>query len=163
MSARAARGLGIAAVLCAAAAILATPIAAQGGPPPGVGGGGALRLSLSQEAIAFPMPGIAEFDAGWVDATGITAEVTDRGRPDTWELRVRADVADMGGYGKPVGDILFRPEGSNTWTPLSTTDQVIAQGSGDGSVTIYFRLRLDYAADLPDNYTADLTFYIQAL
>lgn len=159
----AARVLGLLIVMFGAVTLQPDPIVAQGGPPPGVGGGGGLKLSLNQTAIAFPMPGITDFDAGWVDATGITAQVDDRGGPDTWELRLRADMPDMGGYGKPVGDILFRPEGSSTWTALSTTDQVIAQGSGNGNVTVYFRLRLDYATDLPDNYTADLTFYVQAL
>jgi hypothetical protein len=138
-------------------------VAAQGGPPPGKGGGGGLKLTLSQTAISFPTPGVLEFDAGWVDASEITAAIDDRGNPDAWELRIRAEVPDMGGYGKPVADILFRPQGSSTWTPVSTTDQVIAQGTGSQSVTIFFRLRLDYASDLPNNYAADLTFYVQAL
>lgn len=161
MTPRAERLFGAGLLVAAMTLLLPTAVSAQGRGRPG--GGGGLKVALSQTAITFPAPGVAEFDAGWVDATGITAAVDDRGQPDAWELRLRADVPDMGGYGKPVADILYRREGSTTWTPLTTTDQMIAQGTGPQNVIIYFRLRLDYASDLPDNYTAALTFYVQAL
>ena len=142
--------------------ILAPVGAAAQGRPPGVGPSG-VKLKLNQSTVAFPMPGIAEFDGGWVDASPIVVTVEPRANQGPWELRLRGETPDLGGYGKPLSDILWRPAGSTRWLPLSSTDPMVAQGVGGQAVTIHFRLRLDYAADLPASYATDLLFYAEVL
>lgn len=142
--------------------LLAPTGATAQGRPPGVGPSG-VKVKLNQSTVAFPMPGIAEFDAGWVDASAIVVSVEPRNNQGPWELRIRGETPDLGGYGKPLSDILWRPAGSTSWTSLSGTDQTVAQGVDDEAVTIHFRLRLDYAADLPASYTTDLLFFAEAL
>jgi hypothetical protein len=116
-----------------------------------------VKVQLSQNAVPFPTPGISEFDVGWVESSGIVVTVQPRKKQtNPWQILIRTDDLDMGGYGKPVGDILWRPAGSTTWTPLTNTNQIVAQGTGQQSVTIYFRLRLDYATDIPGAYSLDL-------
>jgi len=153
------------AVAClAAVAVLAIPEGGTAqGPPPGVGPKG-VKVRLSQTTVTFPTPGIADFDMGWVDASSLVVSVEPRGNQQgPWELRIRTDDVDMGGYGKPVTDILWRPAGSTTWTPLTNTDQAVAQGTGNQNVTVYLRLVLDYGFDLPNTYSADVTFYAETL
>ncbi|MBW3553833.1 MAG: hypothetical protein KY466_09985 [Gemmatimonadetes bacterium] len=130
-------------LLCAAA-----PASAQAG---------GLTVTLGTPTLAFNTPGVLDFDTGWVDHSGVLVSVASHG-VRSWELRIRADAPTMGGYGKPVGDILWRTATSSVWTPLTGTDQVVAQGQGDVDVTVLFRLRLDWARDLPDLYSAGITF-----
>lgn len=118
-----------------------------------------VKIRLNQTTIPFPMPGISDFDAGWVEYSGIVVSVEPRKKQTgPWQLLVRTDDPDMGGYGKPVADILWRPAGSTTWTPLTNTDQIVVQGTGQQSVTVSFRLLLDYATDIPATYSLNLVF-----
>ena len=159
-SGRCARVAVLVVVGVGAVAVRATSAAAQG-----QGGGSArIRVQLSQSVVSFPAPGLTEFDAGYVDAPALFATV--RPRPNqagAWELRVQAEAPDMGGYGKPVSDILWRRDGSTTWRELTPTAQTVIQGTGPRDVTVFFRLRLDYARDAPDGYSADLSFSARTL
>lgn len=141
----------LAGILLAAVAtsLSAGSLAAQGPPP--------ARVTLLPPGVVFPTPSEPEFDAGWVDHPGmvITVEPRNPNRPD-WQLFIRATAPDMGGYGKPVSDILYRPEGSSAWTPLSTSPQILAEGFQAGTVTVYFRLRLDWLLDAPGSYDVPL-------
>lgn len=119
---------------------------------------GRLAVSLSTTTVGFPSPGITHFDTGWIDHPGMVVSVQSRPPTNLWELRLRADAADMGGYGKPVGDLHWRTDGSAAWTPVTGTDQAVIQGQGDQDITLYFRLLLDWTVDLPDSYMAGLTF-----
>lgn len=150
----------LAAAVLAALLVAAGEAAAQGRPGTGPGG---VKVKLSQATVAFPTPGVSDFDTGWVDGSGLVVSVEPRPNQGPWELRVRADAPDMGGYGKPVTDILWRPAGSSTWTPLTGTDQAVLQGAGDQVVTVFLRLRLDYTVDEPNAYAADLLFYAETL
>lgn len=126
--------------------------------PAAVVGQGNLEITLSTSNIAFPTPDFAHFDAGWIDHPGITVSVRSRPPHATWALRIRADDLTLGGYGKPVSDIVWRRGGASTWTPLSGTDALVMEGVGDESVTLYFRTELHWDTDLPDTYSTGLTF-----
>ena len=139
----------VALLMACALLAMAEPAAAQRG---------RVDVSLASTAIAFPTPGIMDFDTGWIEHGGMLVSVQSRPAGQAWELRIRADGPTMGGYGKPVGDILWRTSTSTVWTPLTGTDQTVAQGTGDADVTLLFRIRLDWGTDLPDIYNAGITF-----
>lgn len=119
---------------------------------------GKLEVSLLNPTVGFPAPAVADFDAGWLDHPGIVVSIQSRPPAEPWELRLRADGPEMGGYGKPVGDLYWRTDGRPSWTPVSGTDQLIAQGQGDSELTVYFRIALDWGRDVPGSYLAGLTF-----
>ncbi|MGK7312781.1 MAG: hypothetical protein ACN0LA_11140 [Candidatus Longimicrobiales bacterium M2_2A_002] len=160
MSVRAGR-LGAIAVLAMLALLGSGDAAAQGQ------SGSArdrVRVNLSQRTLAFGTPRYIDFDAGYIEAAGMVVSVRPRrNQSGPWELRIQSETPDMGGYGKPVGDILWRRAGSTTWNPLATTSQVILQGTGPREVTLFFRLRLDYALDPPDSYSADMAVFARTL
>jgi hypothetical protein len=126
--------------------------------PTGAHAQGNIRVTPTPVAITFPAPGLAEFLAGYVDAPPVLVEVVSRPTRLPWELQITANAPDLGGYGKPVSDILWRPDGSATWQPLSTGDQVVMAGSGDDAVLVHFRMRLDWAYDEPGSYAVAFTF-----
>lgn len=144
------RAVGLAAAVALTMAAFPLAAASQGN----------LTATLSNAVIAFPTPGVGEFDTGWIDHPGLVISITSRPQRLVWELRIRADAPNMGGYGKPVADLLWRHAGSGTWTPLSGTDAAVIQGTGDQDVTLYFRTLLDWALDAPDFYAAGLTFTV---
>lgn len=127
--------------------LVAGPLTAQGN----------IDLTLNSTLIGFPTPGITDFDTGWVDHPGLVVSIKSRPKKESWELRIRADSPDLGGYGKPAEDVLWRVDGS-PWRPLRASGDAVLQGQGDGDVTVYFRLRLDWAADLPGDYAVDVIF-----
>lgn len=133
------------------AAILAGPAAAQGSK-------GRFAMNLSTTVIAFPTPGVVDFDTGWIEYPGMIVSVDSRPPSESWELRIRAGGPDMGGYGKPSSEIFWRTDTSMAWTPLTTADQVVLQGQGDQDITIYFRVLLGWDADVPDTYSVDVAF-----
>jgi hypothetical protein len=133
---------------------LVSPATAQGNGTPR----GKFGLSLGTAVIGFPAPGISDLDTGWVDHPGIVVSVQSRPPRTAWELRLRAAGPDMGGYGKPAGDILWRTDGSSAWAPLTQTDQMVLQGQGDQDVTVYFRLRVGWETDPPGTYSVGIVF-----
>ena len=136
--------------------LLPRPAAAQGTPLPT----GQLSLTIGTTVIAFPTPSLLDIDLGYIDHTGTVVSIRSRPAGAAWELRIRADAATLGGYGKPVGDILWRTAASTTWTPLTGTDQAVVQGRGDADLTVFFRMRLDWAADEPGAYGAVIIFSV---
>ncbi len=145
--------LVLAAALGAATlAVGATPVAlsAQGGPPASV--------TLAPADVVFPSPTDVDFDGGWVDHGGISVTVEPKNkRRQNWQLFVQTSAADMGGYGKPVQDILVRAEGGS-WTPLGTTGALVAEGTGLTTVTLFFRLLLDWTRDEPGVYSVPIEY-----
>lgn len=142
----------VVAVWLLAMAALADPASAQRP------GRGQFNAELSTTAIAFPTPGIADFDAGWIEYPGMTVFIQSRPPNETWELRIRAEDPSMGVYGKPSTDILWRTDATSSWVPLATTDELVVQGQGDQDVTVYFRVRLNWDLDIPGAYAVDVTF-----
>ena len=145
--------VGLAAV---GAAILGAPASLEAQRP---GGGPGAQLTISPADVVFPSPSEVDFDMGWVDHSGVTITVEPRNRNrQSWQLYVQAGAADMGGYGKPVQDIMVRVEGSSSWVPISTTAQMIAEGSGPATVTVHYRLLLDWSLDAPGSYSVPLEY-----
>jgi hypothetical protein len=115
------------------------------------------RIDFSPSAVPFPVPGISEFDAGWVYASQtLGVRVRGIGRTD-WRLWIRADGTGMGN-GKTLSDIQFRAPLSGGWQDLSGVNQPIDAGRGNGNVPVEFRIRLDWASDGPGGYSGDITF-----
>ncbi len=118
------------------------------------------QLVIRPAAIAFSQPGVADFEAGWIE---FSQNVRVRVRPNlpggsTWTLCLRSDDPDLGGYGKAVSDLEWRPNNDPGWRPLETSDQLVATGRGNGNVRLRFRVLLSYALDEPGNYGAVLAF-----
>lgn len=119
---------------------------------------GNIQVTLTPTEVAFPTPGMADFDTGWVEHPGLTVSVRSRPAHVAWEIRLHATDPALGGYGKPLGDMLWRVDGAGPWQPLSTQETPILQGTGDAEVSVQFRMRLDWDADLPGDYGTGLTF-----
>lgn len=155
----------VASVIVLGCMVLAAPVrpaAAQGGPPGGApagGGGGELELHVSPDRVEMPAPGVQEFDVGIVEdgGAGTTVQVDAPGRRP-WRLLIQSADPDLGGYGKPLEDLLWQVDGTGPWTPLSTGETRVACGRGAGTVTVRFRMRLDYTLDRPDRYGTRLEF-----
>lgn len=146
----------VVAVLVFSTLAIPEPVSAQGRP----GGGPPADLTVVPVDVAFPMPDQFSFNAGFVDHGGVTVTVEPKNKNrQNWQLFVQASAADMGGYGKPVQDVLVRAQGSPTWIPLTTTAQLIAEGTGTSTITIYYRLLLDWALDAPGTYSVPLEYY----
>ncbi len=121
-------------------------------------GNGRYRVRIRPGFINFPPPTIADYNAGWVVAPAAQIRVRPRRQADRgWELCLSADTPTMGGYGKPVSDIEFRQDGTGTWIPLTTSDQLLATGNRNRNVDLQFRLALDWSRDVPGRYEADFT------
>jgi hypothetical protein len=125
-------------------------------------GQGNVQIGLIPSVIVFPVPGVPQYDAGWVHQGGVVVAVTSRPPNRSWELRVRAVEPELG-QGKPVTDMLWRIEGSGAWTPLASTAVVVLQGMGDQNVPLEFRVLLDWASDGPGTYSVGIDFTIERL
>lgn len=137
----------------AAAAVVAALVAA----PEGVAAQ-SVQVWTLPGTVVFNQPTPADFNAGFIGEPAMVLLVWPRNSRKSWQLFVRAASADMGGYGKPVSDVLWRTDSSSAWTPLTTSYQQIAQGTGTAIVYLYFRTRLQWALDVAGTYDAPLEF-----
>ncbi|MFO7587906.1 MAG: hypothetical protein R6X22_07500 [Gemmatimonadota bacterium] len=120
---------------------------------------GRYRLIVQPRLVVFPVPGIAEFETGWVLADPMSIRVIPRGGGSRgWELCVRSDDPDLGGYGKPISDLEWRLAGQAAWQPISAWNQPVASGFANEIVSVELRARLDWERDAPDTYSAVITF-----
>lgn len=124
----------------------------------GVGRAEGQSLALSSAMVIFPGAGVAQLNAGGVDADGITVSVDPGGSSTSWTLYLRANSAVLSADGKPVAEMLWRLDSTSNWASLATTDQAIASGAGPGTVKIYMRTLLRWSADKPGNYGTDVTY-----
>ena len=118
------------------------------------------ELTIDPAAIAFGSPGVADFEAGWIEFSQV---VRVRVRPNfsggsEWTLCLRSLDPDLGGYGKAVGDLEWRLNKDPGWRSLETVDQPVASGRGNGNVRLLFRVLLSYALDEPGDYGTLLAF-----
>lgn len=121
-------------------------------------GTGRYRVRIQPGLITFPTPTIADYDSGWLMAPVAEIQVRPRRQADRgWELCLSANSPTMGGYGKPVFDVQFRQDGTGTWIPLTTSDQLLALGNRNRNVQLQFRLALDWTQDVPGHYETDFT------
>lgn len=122
---------------------------------------GPLAASVSPAAVAFPAPGVADFENGSVGFDGVTVDVQTRGFV-IWILRIRADDPDLGGYGKPLADLQWR-QGGGAWQSITTGGQVVAFGFTSRTLTLDFRTLLSWASDVPGDYGTGITFEVTSL
>lgn len=121
-------------------------------------GSGNYRIRIRPGLITFPPPTVSDYQAGWLLAPTADIRVQPRRVADRgWELCLAADSPTMGGYGKPVSDIEFQQDGTGAWIPLATTDQLLAIGDRNRTVTLQFRMALDWTLDVPGQYETDIT------
>ena len=110
--------------------------------------------------VVFPTPGVAQFDAGEVQATQVVTMLVWPFGGGTWRLNIRTDDLEMGN-GKPITDVLWRRQGAGGWTPLTNANQpVTAVQNGLGIVRIEFKLKLAWATDGPGSYQSDVVLEV---
>jgi hypothetical protein len=124
----------------------------------GVGRAQGQSLALSSATTTFPNAGVAQLNTGGVEDAGLSVSVDPGGSSTGWTLYLRANNATLSPGGKPVSDLLWRLDGSTTWTALGTIDQPIASGTGPATVKVHLRALLRWAADGPGNYGTDVTY-----
>lgn len=127
-------------------------------------GGPAAAQKLQVDAVPalarFATPTAGDFSAGGVDYVAVDLVVSTHKPKDRWTLYVHSDDLDLGGYGKPLGDLMWRVSGASAWIPVGTSEQVVGSGQGGDTVAVELRTALDWAADAPDDYGAILVFRI---
>jgi len=129
------------------------------------------KLSVDTTTIDFGSIGATDFDTGYKEL--IEAQTITVWSNVDWVLNVVANAAAFsysGDYtdpGKPASDLYIRTSSSHSkvtdtiaYAPLNTTGFWIAKGGRGGniSLTVDFKLLLDYAQDLPGNYTLTITY-----
>lgn len=120
---------------------------------------GLLAATVAPGRVAFPDPGVREFDGGSVRLEGVEVDVRVSGsRP--WVLTVRSENPDLGGYGKPLSDLQWRLPGGD-WRPVSTGREVVEVGAGSRRVRLDLRALLSWDRDRPGSYDAGLTFEVR--
>ncbi|MEN8145063.1 MAG: hypothetical protein ABFS14_08950, partial [Gemmatimonadota bacterium] len=154
---RGSTGLGLAltrsAIAIAALVVGASPVYAQSCEPQP----GRIVLRVRPPVVDFPAPGLADFDAGYIDSPPFRVQINNRGPRRPWTVCIRSDDASMGGS-KNISDLQWQLEGTSAWTPLSLSDQFVAQGNRNVNLRLRFRVLLDFAVDTPGVYQADMTW-----
>ena len=148
-----ARALARSAVVLAALVVSAAPLQAQScDPQPG-----RILLRVRPPVVDFPAPGLADFDAGYIDSPAFRVQVRNNGPRTRWTVCIRSDDSTIGGS-KSIGDLQWQLEGTSTWTSLSVSDQFVAQGDRNSNLRLRFRILLDFAIDTPGLYQAGVTW-----
>lgn len=124
----------------------------------GLGNAEGQSLALSSATVVFPTAGVAQLNAGGVEDSGISVSVDPGGSSTGWTLYLRASTATLNPEGKPIADLLWRLDGSTSWTALGTNDQAIASGFGPATIKVYLRTLLRWTADGPGDYGTDVTY-----
>ncbi len=144
-------GSTIAAILLAMTSF-ASPLAAQ-----------KTGLTLAGGTITFPAPTAADYIAGFINSTsGVTFTVdAQTGVSRTTTISIRSTSANLGG-GKVLGDLQWRRSDLATWNSITVTDAQVEQrvvvrnvSNDPWSNTIFFRIILNWTADVPGTYSAN--------
>ncbi|MEE9208168.1 MAG: hypothetical protein V3U67_07330 [Gemmatimonadota bacterium] len=148
-----ANALARSAVVLAALAVSATPLQAQScDPQPG-----RILMRVRPPGVDFPTPGLAAFDAGFIDSPPFRVQVRNDGPRTPWTLCIRSDDSTLGN-GKNISDLQWQLDGTSTWTSFTTSDQFVAQDDRNRNLSLRFRVLLDFAVDTPGLYQADMTW-----
>lgn len=147
----------------AATRVLVLALVASASPPGAIG-----ALAQPEPAIlaiptqvGLPVPGVADYEMGHVQYQGtVELSIVIPGN-QSWIVFVRSDDPDLGGYGKPVGDLLVRRNGVPTWMSASNVEQVLATGNGSQFVQVDVAIALAWSADPPDVYGGTLVFRVR--
>lgn len=118
-----------------------------------------LNVTAVPTAITLPDPGAMDFEFGQVESLGTIEIIVDTKRADAqWYLFVHSQNVDLGGYGKPTSDLLWRVDGD--WLPVSASETLVASGTGVQSVFVELAMALSWTDDVPGTYAGDLEFRI---
>jgi hypothetical protein len=138
--------------LLLALTLFASPVAAQ-----------KTILTLAGGTITFPTPAAADYIVGFVDAvTGVTFTVSAQtGTSRTTTIAIRSSSPNLSG-GKVIGDLQWRRSDLATWNSITLIDAQVEQRivvravlNDPWSNTIFFRMLLNWATDVPATYSAD--------
>lgn len=130
-----------------------------------------ISLALSGLPLTFPAAGAgpADFSAGVLAATGGVTYTVDvlSGAANTQRttiVSIRSTSANLGN-GKPLADLEWRRSDLTAWNGLTNSDVTIESRpvqrnklNDPWSNTVLFRVLLNWAADAPGAYSADLVF-----
>ncbi|MGC9074533.1 MAG: hypothetical protein ACP5JD_02230 [Candidatus Bipolaricaulaceae bacterium] len=128
-------------------------------------------LEVTPSVIGFGTLTLEDYDRGyrdWADLQGIKLSA-----PADWILSIAAKApvwtyaGDLPDPKKPCGHLLWRVESwqgsvstaNGVFTPLSTTDNIMAQGpAGSATLAVSFRLLVDYDTTWPGTYSLDFRY-----
>lgn len=118
-----------------------------------------LIVTAVPTTITFPDPGAMDFEFGQVESLGSLEIIVDAKRANAqWYLFVHSENVDLGEYGKPTSDLLWRVDGD--WLPVSASEMLVASGTGDQSVFVELAMALSWTDDVPGTYAGELEFRI---
>lgn len=119
-----------------------------------------IDLLATPGSAMLPEPNMVDFEDGLVEYAGaIELVVAPRNTNKTWFLFVRTDDLDLGGYGKPIDDLVWRIR-DGSWNAVDSSYEFVESGTGNGSVFVEIALFLRWDRDLPDIYGGDLVFHV---
>jgi len=119
--------------------------------------GGPYVVTASPTTVALSADG-ADFAAGQVaPPVTIRVQITPNQSWRTWVLCLRADDPTLGGYGKPIDDLVWRVAGQPSWQSISTAGSIVALGVGTAAVDVQMTFRVDAATDAAGVYGAGWT------
>lgn len=112
-------------------------------------------------ALTLPVPSAMDFEFGLVESLDRVEIVVDTAKPlDDWFVFVHSDDPSLGGYGKPISDLLWRVQGASSWNPIGASEAMVANGQGDTSIFVEVAIALSLSEDPPGLYAGDLVFRI---
>jgi hypothetical protein len=120
-------------------------------------------LAIDNETVSITTPEVADYDAEYTKTASNTLTVKSN---QGWKLSVKATSSDLGtsgSYTKPLADFEWK-EASGTFASISSTDAEVKTGTATAgeAVTVTYRAKLSWTADIPGNYSVDLTYTLVA-
>jgi hypothetical protein len=123
------------------------------------------RTALTiNSTVVFPAPTANDYAAGFVNSTAgvtFTVDATVGNEAHTTTVLIRSLSANLGGT-KPLGDLQWRRSDLATWTSISVANVQVEQRPQVRNVlndpwtnTIFFRMVLNWATDVPGTYGAN--------
>lgn len=120
-------------------------------------------LGIDSVNVIIPIPTVADYDGGYTQTASNTLIVKSN---EGWKLNVKATSANLGtsgAYTKPLADFEWK-EAAGTFAAITATDAEVKTGSATAgeTVVVTYRAKLSWTADIPGNYSVDLTYTLLA-
>lgn len=121
-----------------------------------------MSLAMTGGPLNFAAPTVTDYTNGFVsDGTPLNYTLTlSAGAASTGTIQIKSTSANLGN-GKALADLEWRRGDLAVWNAVTTanvTVQAVSVKVGTPVVnTIFFRVLLNWAADAPASYTANLT------